>query len=294
MLRNIDKKRIYQEEVYRYEVRAQLDKTVQKNNKAEGKIWTFVNSAFFLWFLSSVVIGGISFSYVKWEKQREIEREQRERAALAEQENIQRTRKLDAEISSRLTYFFYSQDIPKHVNVSEVLELEKVVEVPRGDSTLTTRESLKGRVPETEAPKTKADNSRLEDNSGETGYVIPISEDAIMSLNNPNASIYKSGEPEYANRSLRSLLEELKAIVPQQEKNEISLALDRFTGMQPKFIQMVKTPNKLSKEGKPNMDIETFNKFCESVNLKRWAAPCIPVRVTTESEVLETVRYVYR
>lgn len=298
MFRNIDRKRIYQEEVYRCEIRAQLDKAAQKNTKAERKMWAFVNSAFFLWFLSSVVLGSISFSYAKWDKQREIESEQRKRAALAEQENIQRTRKLDSEISSRLTYFFYSQDIPKHVTVTESEVLETEIIVHRGGAAIPAPDSSVGQVLETRKPKTEADSPRFEEPSEKTGHdVIPLSEDAIMSLDNPNASNYKSGEPEYANRSLRSLLEELKAVVPPQEKNEISLALDRFIEMQPKFIRMVKGIRKLKTKGNPskaNMDIETFNKFCESINLKRWAAPCIPVQVQVESEVLETVRTVYR
>lgn len=177
MVRHIDRKRIYQEEVYRYEIRSQLNATNTKKNTG-GKTWTVVNSAFFLWFLSSVVVGVISFSYAKWDKQREIEREQRERAALIEQENIQRARKLDAEISSRLTYFFYSQDIPKNVTETytetEVQEVERIVEVSK-DSPL-----LKSQRTETAVPEAEADSSHVEDDSGETvSEIIPISEDGF-------------------------------------------------------------------------------------------------------------------
>jgi hypothetical protein len=281
MFRNADKKRIYQEEVYRREVRAQLDKTNQKNNKATGKMWTFVNSAFFLWFLSSVVIGIISFSYAKWDEQRGIERERRERAALVEQENIQRARKLDAEISSRLTYFFYSQDIPKTVVETEVMEVEV-------DSALATRGLSNGRM--AEVLKTKGDSSDIEDSPGETGYdTIPLSEDAIMSLNNPKASDYKSGDPEYANRSLRSLLVELEAVAPPQEKNEISLALNRFIDVQPKFIRIIKE----LKKGKPSnvkIDAATFNDFCNSVNLKRWGVVIPRIAIETEVNEIEIIR----
>jgi hypothetical protein len=111
MLTDKHKERIYQEEVYRREVREQLDNTNPPRAKKGAKIWTFINSPFFLWFLSSAVVGIISFSYANWDKQRGLERDQRERAALVDRENIQTARKLDAEISSRLTYFATSQGI---------------------------------------------------------------------------------------------------------------------------------------------------------------------------------------
>jgi hypothetical protein len=239
VLRTIDRKRIYQEEVYRYEVRTQLDRTGQK--KGGGKIWTFVNSAFFLWFLSSVVVGIISYSYAKWDKQRELEKEQRERSAIIEQEKIQRARKLDSEISSRLVYFFFSQEI-------------------RGVITVVGSE----------------------DSSVETEYNISVllSEDGIMSLYNPNASNYKFGDPEYANRSLRSLLLELEAAVPSQEKNEISRALEQCTRAQSMFISAMRIIKELKKNGRPSylkIDGEAFNGFCKSVDLERWGGVVIPV-----------------
>lgn len=271
MLRNIDRKRIYQEEVYRHEVRAQLDRTDQKNNKVGGKIWTFVNSAFSLWFLSSVVVGIFSFSYAKWDKRRELEREQRERAAFVEQENIQRARKLDAEISSRLTYFFYSQyEYVSGTMTTTVVEVRRV----REDGTPVE------------------DDSHVEDSSRGAEYeVIPISEDGIRSLNSPSASDYKSGDPEYVNRSLRSLLEELEAVVPPWEKNEISLALNRFIKVQPIFIGAVRRIKELKKDGKPSnvkIDAETFNEFCESAKLKRWGV-VIPINIQTETAIREVV-----
>lgn len=255
MLRNIDRKRIYQEEIYRYKIRAQLDRTVQK--KIKGKIWTFVNSAFFLWFLSSVVVGVISFLYVKWDKQRDLEREQRERAALVEQENVQSVRKLDAEISSRLAYFFYSQEITGTI---------------------------------TEVRLIKEHGSDMADVSEVMEYYISINltEDGIMSLYNPNVSGYKFGDPEYANRSLRSLLLELEAIVPPQEKYEISMALEESIKSQPMFIRIVRAIKVQEKEGKDNYIItadEGLNEFCKWVVLKRWGV-VIPVETEIQERLI--------
>lgn len=271
MLGYVDRKRIHQEEVYRYDVKTRLGKTEQNNNKAGGGIWTFLNSAFFLWFLSSVVIGIISFSYAKWDKQRELEREQRERSALVEQENTQRVRKLDAEVSSRLTYFFYSQDIDGFITETFVSDEREATKQEDGSHV--------------------RDDSNVEDGSAHSAdkYNISfhVSEDGIRSLNNPSASDYKSGDPEYANRSLRSLLVELEAVVPVQEKSEISLVLDRFIEVQPLFIRkmkMIKDSKKKGKLGSVKIDDEIFNKFCSSVEIKRWGI-IIPV----EREIVEEI-----
>jgi hypothetical protein len=249
--RNIDRKRIYQEEVYRYEVRAQLDKANRKETKLGEKVWAFMNSAFFLWFLSSVVLGVISFSYAKWDKQRGLEREQRERAALAERENAQVAKKLDAEISSRLNYFVLSQNISL---VDEVAILET------------------GNIPK----KSAADKV----------FEIPItgvlSEDGIMSLNNPSLSNYKFGDPEYSNRSLRLLLLDLEKVVPSEEKNEIALVYQQSLKSESVFLKAIKTIRELKEKGKPGyIDLEKNFKselegFCKSFNLKRWGEP-VPV-----------------
>lgn len=278
MNRNIDRKRIYQEEVYRYEVRAQLDKVDKKKNKEAGKIWAFVNSTLFLWFLSSIVLGIISFSYAKWDRQREIEREQRERAE-----------KLDTEISSRLTHFFYSQDIPATVTMTDKEIVETIVEVPKDSPLLKDGGVVKV------VPKVKAISSHDEDYSGETANdVIPLSEDAIMSLNTPSASEYKSAYPEYANRSFYSLLKELESVVPSQEKNDISLAIDRFIKVQPAFIITLRKIRERKQDGKfskVKINLETFSEFCGSVDLKRWGAVIPTVKIATETEIVETVSY---
>jgi hypothetical protein len=257
--RNIDRKRIYQEEVYRYEVRTQLDKTDEKKRKVRVGIWAFVNSAFFLWFLSSVVVAIISFSYAKWDKQKELEREQRERIALVERENIQRVKKLDAEISSRLNYFAVSQNISL---------LGEIAYVETGNGSLTESEREK----------------YLEKLSLIGGK---LSEDGIMSLNNPSISNYKFGNPEYANRSLRLLLMELEEIAPSQEKNEIALAYQQSVKSQSVFLKALKEIRDLKEKGKPSF-IELEDKyssdlaeFCGAFNLKRWGEP-----VPAENELI--------
>jgi hypothetical protein len=108
LLTDEDKEHIYQEEKYRLEVRAQLDKASPKVKTGE-KIWTFINSTVFLWFLSSVVLGLISFSYARWDAKRTREREGREKSAFIEREKTETAKRIDGEITSRINYFVQSQ-----------------------------------------------------------------------------------------------------------------------------------------------------------------------------------------
>jgi hypothetical protein len=93
MLSEDEKAHIREEEILRSEIRKQLDGTQLIGSKSSA-IWKFINSAFFLWFASSVILASASFLYGHWEKQRVVE-----------QERSLTARKLDAEIASRLRYF---------------------------------------------------------------------------------------------------------------------------------------------------------------------------------------------
>ena len=93
MLTDQDKARILDEETYRREVRAGLEMADSRGARRK-KLWSIVNSAVFIWFLSSIVLGTASFLYSKGEKAYAIEHEKKTTAD-----------KLDAEIASRLVYF---------------------------------------------------------------------------------------------------------------------------------------------------------------------------------------------
>jgi hypothetical protein len=68
-----EKERIRQEEIFRQEIRTELEK---KGVSGKG-LWKFVNSAFGLWLLSSVVIAGFTFLYSAWDKNEQEKRSQR-------------------------------------------------------------------------------------------------------------------------------------------------------------------------------------------------------------------------
>lgn len=104
MLSEEEKSHIQLEEIFRHEVQQQIQTDTSKRSKRD-KLVSIINSAFFLWFLSTILIGTGAFFYNRSEKQRENERRQYEldQTQIRERQLIER--KLDAEISSRLNYF---------------------------------------------------------------------------------------------------------------------------------------------------------------------------------------------
>ena len=91
MLSRRDKQRIHSEEIYRNEIRQQLDK--KEKPSAKTKLWTFLNSTFGLWLLSTVAVGFITWSYTEWTKNKT------EKSGKAEL-----IRKLDSEITGRISF----------------------------------------------------------------------------------------------------------------------------------------------------------------------------------------------
>lgn len=136
-LSEADKNRIRLEELFRHEIQQQLlrrhEREEKKRQNGYRSRWeefsTFINSAFFLWFLSTIVLGVISFSFTTWQKQREEERREYEQEKAIERD----VKKLDAEISSRLSYvnsLILAQDplLIEPTNVVGFLALERPTE----------------------------------------------------------------------------------------------------------------------------------------------------------------------
>lgn len=184
MLTDQDKERILLEETYRREVREQFE-----THTAPKSVWERVspilNSAFTIWFLSSIVLSVVGFLYTKWDVQRVGEREKRVREAQIKRDNELVVRKLDAEIANRLIVF-------TQLNTIAV----------------------------------SSDNDVLVYLVSEAN--VEAIARSLSELENPSLGEYKiSVFPEYANRSLRSLLFELKEIVPNVEREEIDNAYNK-------------------------------------------------------------------
>jgi hypothetical protein len=92
MLTEEEKKRITMEEIFREEVRKDLASKKQKS--FFRKLWVFLNTAFGLWFLSTIVIGLATFSYTALT--------QYDSDRLKQKESI---KMLDIEITTRLYNF---------------------------------------------------------------------------------------------------------------------------------------------------------------------------------------------
>ncbi|PSR56069.1 hypothetical protein AHMF7605_22485 [Adhaeribacter arboris] len=97
MLTPEEKERIRQEEIYRQEIRLDLDKQQETINfKKWAGWWKFVNTSFGIWLLSSVIVGAITFLYS--ENQKKYTEESKKQAQID---------RLSTEITSRLYELFY-------------------------------------------------------------------------------------------------------------------------------------------------------------------------------------------
>ena len=93
MISEQEKEKIRQEEIYRREIRQEIAKTAQRDTFTQ-KIWAFLNCPLGLWFLSTIAIGIISWSYSQWQaNQVQIQEYQKQR------------RKLNMEVASRIQTF---------------------------------------------------------------------------------------------------------------------------------------------------------------------------------------------
>jgi hypothetical protein len=214
-----DKERILHEEMYRREVKAQLEKD-NGGKKGGNLVWTFLNSPFFLWFLSSVVLAGISYYYTNRDERKTLAREQR--AAI---------RKLDAEISNRLMYFVNSIQFKK----SPDKKVFTFVHEP------------------------------------------PIVKDSVRGIEDPTATGYKVNVfPEYAGRSLRSLLIDLVDMIPDQEKPEIEEAYKQIVFLQSVYLRAKQIEDEkgsdktMPLQSQQDADLLELDK---AFNLKRWGQP---------------------
>jgi hypothetical protein len=79
------------EEIFRSEVRQELDAKADKARSRSDRLWTALNSSFVLWLLSSVVLSGLAACYTAWQNHHAKTKANRE---LIE--------KLDTEISNRI------------------------------------------------------------------------------------------------------------------------------------------------------------------------------------------------
>jgi hypothetical protein len=91
ILTDEQKAQIRSEEIYRSQVRQELDAKNDQNQSSTDRLWSVLNSSFVLWLLSSVVLSGLAACYTAWQNHHA--------KARANQESVD---KLDTEISNRI------------------------------------------------------------------------------------------------------------------------------------------------------------------------------------------------
>jgi len=91
MLLEEEKNRIRAEEIFRYEVRREIEARRPKDSGGK-RLWSLVNSTFGVWLLSSVVLGGLTFAYTMYQQQ-----------SAEKMRKAQAERRLKEEISGRVS-----------------------------------------------------------------------------------------------------------------------------------------------------------------------------------------------
>ena len=69
MISDQDQERIRQEEIFRQEIRREIAESTPNKTLGE-KIWAFLNSPLGLWFLSTIAIGVLTWSFSEWQARR--------------------------------------------------------------------------------------------------------------------------------------------------------------------------------------------------------------------------------
>ena len=71
MLSKEDKDRIREEEIYRQEIRAEIEQKKErereKSKYGRKKLWAFLNTAFGIWLLTTFIVGLGGWSFTKWQ-----------------------------------------------------------------------------------------------------------------------------------------------------------------------------------------------------------------------------------
>jgi len=234
MLTDQDKERILLEETYRREIREQFEQQPPSKTRWE-RVSPILNSAFVLWFLSSVILGVVGFLYARWDSQRTIERDKKASEAQVKRENELIARKLDAEIANRLIVFAQLNDLA---------------------------------IP---------DNTVIWDLTDKKN--TDMLKKTLIELENPTLGEYKlTVFPEYANRSLRSLLFELKEVVPDEQKAELDNAYKKSVVLLELYLGEIQQRHDVRLNFKGAVEIydhqtEFLGELSQALNLKRWNHP---------------------
>lgn len=116
-LSDADRARVRAEEIFRSEVRAELEQRKQPSRGA--RLLEFLNQPVILWLLSSVVVGLISWQYTRWE-----ERQSQQQQTQAE------IRNLDLEVHGRLRRA--ADRLSNARNIVGVREAVRMLDEPSG------------------------------------------------------------------------------------------------------------------------------------------------------------------
>jgi hypothetical protein len=114
MLTDNQKKLIREEEIFRCEVRTELEKR-DAATSMPGSLWGFVNSSFGLWLLSSVMLGSLGFLYGYVQDTRHTRRDAQERLSRLRSEITAHGWEFLGSLESAHDYTTYSNVFSEHL-----------------------------------------------------------------------------------------------------------------------------------------------------------------------------------
>ncbi len=114
MLSEEEKAKIKAEEIYRSELRNEI--ATAKVEAPKSRVWALVNSAFFLWFLSTIFVGGITLIWTNYQNRVTDARVKSQREIEALVARTTQIDKLNLEIEGRLSQFIVDVEhlVEKH------------------------------------------------------------------------------------------------------------------------------------------------------------------------------------
>ena len=100
MLTDDEKARLRAEEIYRHQIQSELSK-----DKKPNRIWQLVNSSIFLWFVSTIAVGAITYIWTSHQNRLATERAILQKQMQSISERDEKIERLNLEIEGRLSQF---------------------------------------------------------------------------------------------------------------------------------------------------------------------------------------------
>lgn len=232
MLSQTDRDHIRFEEIFRQEVRLEIERKSPRPT-LKRRLWSFLNSSFGIWILSSFVVGGLTFAYGRSQIVLERSREQRREIASLDREIARRLRSVAYRVarcnSDEAILFELLQSPNDPPDYEEIIrEAKRVIAGIRHDAAQT---KLRAQLPELFVKDSVGLQERLELPEDKKKLLRIVIEsavvDALSALDNPEFTSRR----EYRDISFDTLIWELLQRVGEENVAETKAAYRAATAL---------------------------------------------------------------